>query len=446
MQVAVGGDVDLHEQRLKSGGRSGWDLLLGFVFAILLAGDLGGAAYWAYQRYWPRELHVAVAGATPRPVMDGNGLRILSPTGNLVAIVGEFDDELTAYLNFEYLRSLNQIDSQQVLLTAAERSDGPQYRLYLSLPDDVLTAVPFLANLEAERYIPHFELSYPASLPVEDARKQTNIFLAAYSRPVKSKLETIDPAKLKANVSTFILFKAKTDRRTREQLQPVLSSEQAGELAADVLAVSKFYAVPLEFFLGVGAMENNFLNVRGDLEHTVWKRRAEPGDIVLKRRHHRVLVRNYSVGVWQITRETLRYAHQLYLADTRDYSQLPERLRPSRSLDLNQVDSHVLTAYAGLLLRNLLDQFNGDVAKAIGAYNGGPRNPNDQYAQGVSLVAEYARNVLQQAALVNGRAVADSTLVLRKQTRAPVHLSDQNSPSAGTDSQATVTPAHPTGG
>src|SRR5512146_2264047 len=144
-------------------------------------------------------------------------------------------------------------------------------------------------------------------------------------------------------------------------------------------------------------MENNYLDVRGDLEHKVWKRKAQPGDIVLKRRRGRVLVLNYSIGVWQITRETLRYAHQLFLADKRDYSQLPERLRPSKELDLDQVDSHVLTTYAGLLIRDLLDRFGGDVTKAIGAYNGGPRNPNPSYAEGVATVADYARNVLQQA-------------------------------------------------
>ena len=57
-------------------------------------------------------------------------------------------------------------------------------------------------------------------------------------------------------------------------------------------------------------------------------------------------------------------------------------LRPARELDLNQASS-ALTTYAGLLLRYLLDYFHGDVAKAVGAYNGGVRNPNGQYEAGV---------------------------------------------------------------
>jgi hypothetical protein len=153
-------------------------------------------------------------------------------------------------------------------------------------------------------------------------------------------------------------------------------------------------------------MVNNYLSIRGDLTHSIWKRRAAKDDIVLKRRRRRVLVSNYSVGVWQITRETLRYAHALYLKDKdkRDYGELPERLVPPDTLELDVTDSHVLTTYAGLLLRDLLDQFGGDVEKAVGAYNGGPRNPNPQYAEGVQMVASYARNVLERVTAVNERA------------------------------------------
>jgi hypothetical protein len=332
-------------------------------------------------------------------------------------LVGTFSDELRAYLNFEYLRSLKQVDLNRVFLTATESGTGPVYRLYLFVDDDYLTATPYLADLKAHRYIAGFDLVSTTAGEVDRARTQTALFMAAYSKPVKSKLETLPPAKLAANVSKFILFKAKTDRRTREQLLPLPSREQASDLAADVIAVAQFYSVPLDFFLGVGAMENNYLEVRGDLEHKVWKRKAQVGDIILKRRRGRVLVLNYSIGVWQITRETLRYAHQLYLADDRDYSQLPERLQPPKDLNLDQVDSHVLTTYAGLLLRDLLDRFGGDVPKAIGAYNGGPTNPNLLYAEGVSTVAEYARNVLQQAALMNGRSIARTRLVIRRNPR-----------------------------
>ena len=191
-----------------------------------------------------------------------------------------------------------------------------------------------------------------------------------------------------------------------------LTQEQATEFAADVIAVAKFYDVPLDVFLGVGAMENNYLDVQGDLEHTKWKRRAQPGDIVVKRRRRRVLVKDFSLGPWQITRETLRYAHERFLHDnSRDYSTLPERLRPGKSLDINNVDPHVLTTYAGLLLRDLLDRFDGDVEKAVGAYNGGVSTPNLEYAAGVQQVSQYARKILEQVAAINAASIGNARLV-----------------------------------
>ena len=95
-----------------------------------------------------------------------------------------------------------------------------------------------------------------------------------------------------------------------------MSDEDAGRLA-DIIGVADCYSIPLDFFLGIGAMENNYLNVDGDLEHAIWNRRAQKGDAVLKRRQRRVLVLNQASGVWQITRETLRYAHRLFVEDQR---------------------------------------------------------------------------------------------------------------------------------
>jgi hypothetical protein len=147
------------------------------------------------------------------------------------------------------------------------------------------------------------------------------------------------------------------------------------------------------------------MNVRGDLQHSVWKRRAAPDDVVLERRRGRVRVLNDSAGVWQITRETLRYAHKLYLRDTRDYANLPEHLRPPEELRLNELDVDVLTTYAGLLLRDLLDRFDGDITLAVGAYNGGPARPNLRYGEHVYRAAAHARRIVEQAAVLNGESV-----------------------------------------
>ena len=228
---------------------------------------------------------------------------------------------------------------------------------------------------------------------------------------MQQNLETLDGFQLQPALAEFLLFKSQTDIRILEGMeakpQP-LTRAQAEQSAADIIAVARFYDLPLDYFLGVGAMENNYMDTNGDLTHAVWKKSAQSGDIVLKHRRKRVLVSDYSIGAWQITRETVRYAHRLYLKDKRDYSGLPERLRPPRELDVNSVSDAVLTTYAGLLLRNLLDYFHGDVEKAIGAYNGGIKTPNPDYASGVTRVAEYARRVLEHAAVLNSQDPAKS--------------------------------------
>ncbi len=341
------------------------------------------------------------------------------PSGYLLGEVGQYDDELTAYLRFEYLRGLKMVSAGDVLMTSKEENGEPTYRLYIILPNEVFHGAEYLATLEIGGFIDGFKLTAAPEVQVDDWRKQTSLFYAAYSQPVQERLLALPPQYLTSAVARFILFKVKTDRRVRDRIEPVpaaLSMEQSLEFAADMIEVAKFYQIPLSMLLGVGAMENNYLDVRGDLKHTVWKRRAQPGDIVLKRRKGRVLVSNYSIGPWQITRETLRYVHALYLKDKRDYSLLPERLRPPKKLDLNRVDAYVLTTYAGLLLRQLLDRFNGDVGKAVGAYNGGAGNPNAQYAEGVSMVASYAHRVLGMAAARKGIAVSETEL---KISRAP---------------------------
>ena len=371
-------------------------------------------AAWGFYRFWPRKLVIRTRSAAPIPTWQGARLRLISPTGNLLGEVGNYDDELTAYLHFEYVRSLKAVDSWKVLLTTGELQSGTVYRVYLELDNDLLTAIPYLADLQARRLVPSFRVTEANAYRLKYAQAQTRLFVAAYDQPIRRKLRSLPRPELRNNLARFILFKSKTDRRIRLQIKPVpshLSKAEARDLAADVLAVADFYDLPLDFFLGIGAMENNYMDVRGDLEHRVWKRHAQPGDLVIRRRGNRVLVRNYSIGVWQITRETLRYAHSLYLRDKRDYAKLPARLRPPRDLNFDNVDSHVLTTYAGLLFRQLLDQFGGNVQEAVGAYNGGAGSPNLHYAAGVQLVADYARRVLTQAAYVNGSAIADAKLV-----------------------------------
>ena len=364
------------------------------MFSVLVLA--AGVAY----RCWPRPLPFPPAGAPGVTISQGRFL-VRMPTQVLLAQVSAYPDELTAYLYFDYLRSRREVARSSVLLSVAQQSDSPEYCLLLAVPNDLLQAEPYLGELIRQGYIPGFELQFSNLDDLARRHEQTRRIQAAFHRSVRDPMPDAPASELLYPVSRFVNFKSSVDSRTRLGLQPGLtrlSSSQSDAMAADIIAVAKFYSLPLDFFLGIGAMENNYLDVNGDVGNFTWKRRAEKGDIVLQRRRHKVLVWNYSLGPWQITRETLRHAHQLYLRDRRDYSLLPAHLRPPRGLDLDQVDSAVLTTYAGLLFRDLLDRFDGDVQKAVGAYNGGRRRPNPRYAAGVTAVADYARQILQARA------------------------------------------------
>jgi hypothetical protein len=367
-----------------------------------------GAGFTAW--YWERKLEPRRPQAlTPQVELNEGGMRVATPGLFLVADLGVFDDELLAYLMTGYLRVIVEREGHLCWLTYARVENGISYVIRLQPDQNLLRAIPYLARLVSARLIPSIDYKWVRQDVTAQYRTQSDTFDMAYGLPVKRRLERLPRAELAAYIRRFIQFKAATDGRVRrgvESLPPPPQGEHAHQMAEDMIAVADFYSLPLDFFLGIGAMENNYLNVMGDLGNTAWKRRAEKGDIILKRGKRGVQVLNESSGVWQVTRETLRYAHRLYRKDKRDYSLLPEHLRPPEELNLDEVTPGVLTTYAGLFFRDLLDRFDGDVATAVAAYNGGPGNPNMKYEEGVRLVAEYARRVMERAAGLQGKPAA----------------------------------------
>ncbi len=375
--------------------------------ATLLA--FAACAYTDY-RLWPLDLQAPRYPALPAPKIQGNQLVLPFAPGIAAAEVATFHDQLEAFLHFEYLRgreARSGNDTSRILLTALDTATGPSYRIFIVGDNDLLTAVPRLTQLEGRNLIAHYDLNTWTQKDFSYYQQQSHTFDVAYGVPTSQKLESLSSFQLLPALARFLVFKSQTDNRVMDRTESApqpLTREQATQLATDILEVARFYDLPLDYFLGVGAMENDYMDVNGDLTHVVWKKRAQRDDIILRRGRKRVMVSNYAIGTWQITRETLRAAHQLYLKDKRDYTKLPARLRPPRDLNLNSVDDAVLTTYAGLLLRGLLDHFGGDVDKAIGAYNGGVKAPNPAYASGVKIVAEYARRVLEHATALDGPA------------------------------------------
>jgi hypothetical protein len=364
-------------------------------------------AFAALNSLWVRPMPIRFHAAPLQWDAEGPSQIVSVPGRQLVGVLGTYRRELYAYLVFDYLRSLPTMRGEAVLLTTSLQHGEREYRVRMVCPDNLLSCVPKMLRLQKRGLdqSPSWAFVLPAT--VRRYREQTGMFVSAYNSPVESRFKYLSPKRRLPYLCQFIRFKSSTDPRVRSGdpfSQPVLSEEQAFELAADMLAVADFYGLPLHLLIGIGAMENNYMRVRGDLNHTVWKRHKEPGDIIVRSGPRGVLVRNFSVGVWQITRETLRFAHSLFLNDQRNYDGLPPRLKPELSLDLDNVSPPVLTTYAGLLLRYLLDYFGGDVEKAIGAYNGGIKSPNLKYEAGVRHIADYARRILDRAAVENNLA------------------------------------------
>ena len=374
-------------------------------YALCVAAGVLAFAACGYTDYrlWPLALPASAHPRVPLTAVENKQLVVPFTPGVPVAEVASFNDQMEAFLRFEYVRGREARaghDTSHMLLTAVNTKKEPHYKIFIVTNNDLLAAVPQLADLESRNLIAHYEFETWSQQELSYYQQESHTFDVAYDLPAEEKLETISSSKLLPALAQFLIFKSQTDNRVMDGSQDAprpLTREQATQLASDILDVAHFYDLPLDYFMGVGAMENDYMDVNGDLTHAVWKKRAQRGDIVLRRTRKRVMVSDYAMGTWQITRETLRAAHQLYLRDKRDYRQLPARLRPPRQLDLNDVGDAVLTTYAGLLLRDLLDHFGGNVEKAIGAYNGGVRTPNQDYASGVKNIADYARRILEHA-------------------------------------------------
>jgi hypothetical protein len=393
-------DAAPRQRALQQSRRAVW-IALSLLSASLCSGF--------FYIYWPRTLQIHPPSGLPVVDRDSGQTRIYFPDRVLIADLAEFDDDLFAYLMFDHYRSVDLLQQTQLMLIPKEQAGKPLYEIMIQLPNDLISGISLLTNLKVNQLTSALRYRWITRSVLLRHLHQTTLFLNAYKGPADIKLEQLHPLELQGYLRRFIRFKSLTDPRVRGKQETVpspLSRNAASRLATDIIAVAEFYNLPLDLFIGIGAMENNYMNVPGDLENTAWKRRPDPGDIVLRRSRGRVLVRNNSAGVWQITRQSLRYAHRLYLKDKRDYSLLPDRLIPPKKLDIDDVAPETLTTYAGILLRDLLDRYHGDLEQTAGAYNGGVDKPNTRYAAGVEMIASYARSVLERAATLHGIALS----------------------------------------
>ena len=77
------------------------------------------------RRFWPRELTYAFVQRSPKPTLVGRQIRLQSPSGILAAQLDSYTDEPSAYLNFEYLRSLKNVEDDRTLSISVRAPRGP---------------------------------------------------------------------------------------------------------------------------------------------------------------------------------------------------------------------------------------------------------------------------------------------------------------------------------
>src|SRR3989449_394707 len=258
-------------------------------------------AYTDY-RLWPLDLDAPRYPALPAPKFQGDRLVLPFASSRASAEVATFHDQLEAFLHFEYLRGREARDggdTSRILLTAVDAATGPSYEIFVVCDNDLLTAMPYLAQLEGRNLISSYDLNTWSEKDFAYYQQQSHMFDVAYGVPALQKLESLNSFQLLSALARFLVFKSQTDNRVlygSESAPHPLTREQASQLAADILDVAQFYSLPLDYFLGVGAMENDYMDVNGDLEHAVWKKRAQRDDIVLRRNRKRVMVSDYAMG------------------------------------------------------------------------------------------------------------------------------------------------------
>jgi hypothetical protein len=123
---------------------------------------------------------------SPSPPLEitAEGTVVRVPGRYFVAEIGRFEDELFAYLMFDYFRSAKALKGTEVLLTYSREGRSIAYPLLLVMPDDLLVGIPMLVRLNSENWFPDFTWKVADKRARRDAEPDRDIrlTLAAYRK------------------------------------------------------------------------------------------------------------------------------------------------------------------------------------------------------------------------------------------------------------------------
>src|SRR5258708_29085290 len=105
--------------------------LLPFCTALLAVALVAGILIG--YRVWPRELRVTLQPRFPALAMEGNRLILAFSPDVASAKIATFNDQLEAFLHFEYLRGREGARASQILLPATHTERAPSSAIFVVL-------------------------------------------------------------------------------------------------------------------------------------------------------------------------------------------------------------------------------------------------------------------------------------------------------------------------
>src|SRR5215471_7154313 len=206
-----------------------------FRYTLCLAAGLFTFAACGYTDYrlWPLELPALAHPRMPVTALKGKQLVVPFSLEVPAAEIATFNDQLEAFLRFEYLRGREAREGHDVsrmLLTAVNTKKGPRYKIFIVTDNDLLIAEPQLASLVGRNLIAHYELQTWLQKDYSYYQQQSHMFDVAYDVPTEQKLETINTSKLLPALAQFLIFESQTDNRVVDKTETAprpLTREQA---------------------------------------------------------------------------------------------------------------------------------------------------------------------------------------------------------------------------
>lgn len=352
-------------------GQKRWYAALA-ALVVLIAGAVG-----VY--FWPETFHSTVRSHFPIYETDATRPTLRVPDGDLFATVREFRDEVLAYTVFTYLRDSEAIRPARLFITARVDRGNTVYEIVARFPNDLLTSIPLISQLQVARLLSDSWGIVPEALS-KRWEQETELFSATYDLAIQRRLRGVPRTEVMSAVAAYLRSGPTNLPRTRRvsPLRRVFAGVGRPRLVADIVMVAEFYALPLDLFLSIRDLDQSPESAEAS---------ADPA------------------ADRELTGEALRHANRLFMAETRDYAALPSHLRPLEQEiageQIAEVRAEVLTTYAGRLFRDLLDRSHGNLGEALAIYKGGPEAPN-RYRVGARRVGLYARKALHDAAIVSG--------------------------------------------